>query len=536
MGFYDTDKKEYHAVTKGLDIMRVLYFLDFPWNIGGSNKVMLTQAFIMKQRGYQVKVIIPDDSEGHHDSVYDDICTFYQLETETKCYSVYTCIETIDINMAFQECESILPLIVEYRPNLIHSVQLNIGVALAAEKLRIPHLMNIYQVDKQSFMLDWLKIYPQYHSADSLMMSERWKNGLEVPSRCIRVAYQQKEGKRDNFSQKDSDTMNIIAIGRVCEVKNHLEIIKFVQICRENKQNVKLKILGDCSSEYARQCKRYVYEHRLTEFVSFEGFVSNVKDYLQQADLFVLASVVESYPGVIVESMANGIPVLSTPVAGVPELLRDGENGFLADGCEAEDIYRTFLRYMKYRETGRISQIVDCAYSTYLDNHTYASVGEELERYYQWIIQDYTDDRARSCLTYRETKDKIEEFIDQNKITRTNQACMRHIWFLYHIYPALENKKIMIWGAGHFGSVALEWLKPLWEKIDFAGFIDSNKKGRYLGYPIMASRDDLILECDVVLVAVGDTGARLEIMGCLEKNGKQRNRDYFLVYNSPVRV
>lgn len=520
---------------KETQTLKILYFLDFPFNIGGSNKVLITQAYIMQQKGFQVKVIIPNDERGLHDSEYDNICTSYCLPVTTERYHMATCIESIDILTAFQDYEAILQLIKAFKPDLIHSAQLNIAVELAARELRIPHLMNIYPVDKQSFFLDWLKIYPCYHSADSQMMCERWGRGLGIPSRCIRVAYKVKEETVKCNGRTDKTLLHIVSTGVVYENKNQLETIKFVLKCKENGYNVKLTILGECNSAYAEKCKRFVKEKELSYSVIFKGFVSNVEDYLQEADLLILASRVESYPGVIVESMANQIPIISTPVAGVSELLKDGENGFLTDGCEAVHIYQAFLRYVEYLKEGKVSAVVENAYSTYLKNHTYEAVGEQLEDYYQWIVRNYNK-QSNSYLLYKEIKNKIDNFINEKKIDRTNQPCMRNIWFLYHIYPVLENKKIMIWGAGFWGAIALEWLEPLQGKIEFAGFIDVNKKGEYLGYPIAANRNEAILECDIVLVAVADSEAILEIMGNLEKHDKERNKDYFLLNNFPIRI
>lgn len=514
---------------------KVIFFLDFPFNIGGSNRVLITQAYIMQQKGFQVKVVIPNDERGLHDLEYDNICTSYCLSMTTERYHMATCIEDIDILTAFQDYEVILQLIKIYKPDLIHSTQLNIAVELAARELKIPHIMNIYQVDRQSFSLDWLKIYPCYHSADSQLMCERWGRGLEIPSRCIRVAYKLKKNIHKSVVLLDETVLHIVSIGVVYENKNQLEIIKFVLKCKKNGYNVELTILGDCNSAYADKCKRFVKEQGLSYSVIFTGFVSNVEDYLREADLFILASRVESYPGVIVESMANKIPIISTPVAGVPELLKDGENGFLTEGYEAKDIYQTFLRYVEYRKRGKIPKVLEKAYSTFLDNHTYVAVGEQLKSYYQWIVQDYNN-RSHSCLTYMDVKSKIDKFIEEKKIDRANQFCMRNIWFLYHIYPILENKKIMIWGAGFWGAIALEWLEPLQGKIEFVGFIDVNKKGEYLGHPIAANRNEAISECDIVLVAVADSEAMLEIMDDLEKHDKERNKDYFLLNNFPIRI
>ena len=222
--------------------------------------------------------------------------------------------------------------------------------------------------------------------------------------------------------------IHILSSGVLCERKNQLECIQFVLRCRENGYAVKLTIIGNDQGLYGSQCKKYVEENGLQDIVQFRGFVSNVEDYYADADLFILASRVESYPGVIVESMANRIPVISTPIAGVPELLRDGENGFLTDGYTAENIYDAFLRYLRYLQLNRIDSLVENAYRTYLQHHTFQKVGEELERYYRVIMDDFYS-KKRSCLDVNDIKWKLEHFIFERGIDSDWQK-MSKLWLL----------------------------------------------------------------------------------------------------------
>lgn len=65
--------------------------------------------------------------------------------------------------------------------------------------------------------------------------------------------------------------------------------------------------------------------------VHFLGAKSNVADYLLCADAFVLSSLFEGMPITVIEAMSLGIPVLSTPVCGVVDTIKDTENGCISD-------------------------------------------------------------------------------------------------------------------------------------------------------------------------------------------------------------
>jgi glycosyltransferase involved in cell wall biosynthesis len=69
----------------------------------------------------------------------------------------------------------------------------------------------------------------------------------------------------------------------------------------------------------------------VTDTVSFVGYRSQaeVAEALSTTDLFVLPSFAEGVPVVLMESLAAQVPVVTTRIAGVPELVRHGENGLL---------------------------------------------------------------------------------------------------------------------------------------------------------------------------------------------------------------
>ena len=338
---------------------------------------------------------------------------------------------------------------------------------------------------------------------------------------------------------KKNSEINILSIGGLCERKNQMECLKLISYCKESGYAVKLTILGDDKNVYGDKCKRYVEKNILQQHVDFAGFVSNVDEYFKTADLLVVASTVESYPGVIVESMANKVPIISTPVAGVPELLTNEKNGFLTNGYTAKNLYDAFSKYLEYRDSGKIAQLVENAYFTYLEQHTYERVGDKLDQYYHWIVNDYFCKDNSSCLTAIQVKQLLDSFIYKKKIN-ISRIEKNKIWFIYHILPIIEkksNKKVFIWGAGLWGKIVFGWLNLIKGQIEFAGFVDSYKQGEYQGFPIMGKENLLVdAHSTIIIVAVVDERSRIEIMDYLEEYGKERNNDYFLAWNGPIRL
>ena len=83
------------------------------------------------------------------------------------------------------------------------------------------------------------------------------------------------------------------------------------------------------------------------EFIPFQGDPRVVASYYQAADLYVHAAKVDTFPGVVLEAMACGLPVVATAAGGIPEQVVDGAEGFitpLADGSGMADALVELLR------------------------------------------------------------------------------------------------------------------------------------------------------------------------------------------------
>lgn len=310
--------------------------------------------------------------------------------------------------------------------------------------------------------------------------------------------------------------------------KNQYEILKFVKNYTKCHKSIHISFLGDFSGDYAKKCEQYVLDNDLERYVSFEGTVTDVEYYLDKADCLIHASKVESYPGVLVEAMANKVPIIVNPVGGISELLRDEENSFWIKECSSNGIEESFERFLSFRMNGKLQQVIENAYKTYIDFHSYESVGKQLEEYYLYILDndpEYTDN-------IQVIKSTMEEFCEKYEKHICSEFTRKRVYFLYHLKDSIKrnNKKnCLIWGAGKFGKIALEWCEIL--DLEVLGFVDTIKKGAYEGYNIYNKDTEYIDMVDIIIIAIGDFESRQEVMHYLEKKGKSQNRDYVLMLN-----
>lgn len=91
-----------------------------------------------------------------------------------------------------------------------------------------------------------------------------------------------------------------------------------------------------------------ISKYGLNDIVSFEGWVSGDKkiNLLNKVDAYILPSYHEGLPISILEAMSYSLPIISTNVGGIPEILKNGENGFIITPGDKDAIYRAILELM----------------------------------------------------------------------------------------------------------------------------------------------------------------------------------------------
>jgi len=133
------------------------------------------------------------------------------------------------------------------------------------------------------------------------------------------------------------DAKIILVVGRLKPQKNiGLAIDAFAHFV-QNTNDTKhvLVIVGDGGD--LEMLKERAVTYGLSERVIFTGLKRDTFGYYHIADMFLMTSIREGFPNVLLESMACGVPFISTRVPGATEAIQDGYNGFLADSS-TEDL------------------------------------------------------------------------------------------------------------------------------------------------------------------------------------------------------
>lgn len=121
----------------------------------------------------------------------------------------------------------------------------------------------------------------------------------------------------------------MVCVGRFVEQKGHPILIDATALLRDRGVDFELVLVGD--GPLRGDLEEQIRAHGLGERVRLVGWQSNeaVRAWLRDSRALVLPSFAEGLPVVIMEALAVGRPVVSTQIAGIPELVRPGETGWL---------------------------------------------------------------------------------------------------------------------------------------------------------------------------------------------------------------
>ena len=192
---------------------------------------------------------------------------------------------------------------------------------------------------------------------------------------------------RNNISKKISKEKNntkIIYVGRLDKTKGvDILIEAFSKI--NNSVNLTLDIVGDGKerNNLENLCKEKCIENG----VNFYGKQNNVEKYLDNADIFVYPSICEEGFGIsVVEAMARGLIVITFNKGGLPEIIKDNYNGFIANNTEIEDLAYTISKVIKKLNIEEKQIIIENAIKTaekFSINNTVENIRVELNKLYK---------------------------------------------------------------------------------------------------------------------------------------------------------
>jgi len=226
------------------------------------------------------------------------------------------------------------------KPDIIHAHDRRASFMVARACGKIPMISHVHNnhIDSHGFTLKSIAyLYAGIKAKHILWVSQsafsgyRFHNLFKKKSSIlynvidIHALYSKLETDRQTYDY------DVVYVGRLTHQKNPIRLMnvcrKIVTLC----PNVKIAIVG--TGDMEDQTKEACKELKLQDHVSFLGFCRNPLKIMQSAKVMIMTSLFEGTPMCALEAMALGVPIVSTPVDGLKDLISNGKNGFL---CEKE--------------------------------------------------------------------------------------------------------------------------------------------------------------------------------------------------------
>jgi glycosyltransferase involved in cell wall biosynthesis len=129
----------------------------------------------------------------------------------------------------------------------------------------------------------------------------------------------------------NGDLISFLFLGLVCKEKGIFDLVDVIAR-NKDKYRSRMKLLIGGNGEVKR-LQDLIKENKIEDIVDFLGWITSEKkaNVLNDSNIYILPSYHEGLPISILESMSYGKPVISTKVGGIPEIVRDKENGILIE-------------------------------------------------------------------------------------------------------------------------------------------------------------------------------------------------------------
>jgi glycosyltransferase involved in cell wall biosynthesis len=222
-----------------------------------------------------------------------------------------------------------LPLLLMRKPNIhtIHSV---------AQKETPKMRRKLYKLLYDYFNFTPVAISDMVLASMKEEYGEQYTTKIDNGAQPLHITPQYQETKAFIESlKKDDNTKIFVSVGRLFPVKNQTLLIDAFEKLLAKGYDAHLLIIGayDIVPEFTNACREKI---QTPQRIHMLGEKSNVADYLKEADALCFSSLYEGMPITVLEAFSLGTPTVSTPVGGMPDIIIDGETGYLSKDMQPE--------------------------------------------------------------------------------------------------------------------------------------------------------------------------------------------------------
>jgi glycosyltransferase involved in cell wall biosynthesis len=303
-------------------------------------------------------------------------------------------------------------IIQEFQPDIVHTHASKAGVLgrRAAISCGVQvivhtyhgHVFHSYFGSIKTFMIKSLERNLANKSTGIVAISQLQKEELAVEHRVchaekikvIPLGFDLSDFLKEDWEQRekirtyyglDKHTVAIAIVGRLAPIKNHAFFLEVIEkLLRQGVSNIKVFIAGDGSERTVVEEKVKGITEEFGPKIVLTSWVFDIAAFNKGMDIMCLTSNNEGTPVSLIEAQASGLPVLSTDVGGVKDIVLDGESGFITKLGDSET-YVENLRLLVENEKLRV-KFAEIGKEFVRERFSFERLTSEMSEYYRKLL------------------------------------------------------------------------------------------------------------------------------------------------------
>jgi Glycosyltransferase len=381
--------------------MRVCYVTDWSATIAGAQQSLLNLFIGLKEKGVTPYLV---------SHINWEILTLAEKEgIEVKCVKGKLSIIGKEDKTLFTYMKYPLKRIYNYmhlkeaifflKINKIELVHLNSLLASeiwarAALKCGIPyiwHIREFVEKDHNRVIINKKYIYGLVRKAKQVItiskdVNDYWEEELKRKCVCIYNGIPLEENYDTVEGKFRSKQLRCMIVGRVVENKGQMEAVKAVErMLEQGYTNIHLSIVGyRARGEYEKQMVEYIKSNDLADYIEVIDYTHDLKNIRNSHDVGLVCSKAEAFGRVTIEYKFAGMLAIGTNTGGTPELINDGETGFLYE----QGNYKALAEVLKkiINEPGRARSIALYGQKMAIEKFEIGRTTEKIYNLYEQIL------------------------------------------------------------------------------------------------------------------------------------------------------
>jgi glycosyltransferase involved in cell wall biosynthesis len=185
-----------------------------------------------------------------------------------------------------------------------------------------------------------------------------------------------------NIDKKLNDNKRLLLVALFNPIKGIPYLLKAISIVKKIRKDFTLDVVGD--GPYRKRYEKYVSELGISDKVKFHGLKTKIEvaQFMRNADIFVLPSIWENLPCVLIEALASGLPIITTSVGGIPEIFNE-DFGILIKPEDIEALVDAILYMIEHYKNYSKEKI-----HSYAKMHfSYESICKQFDEIYNEVLK-----------------------------------------------------------------------------------------------------------------------------------------------------